>query len=197
MITFLEGVLETKQPGRVVLQVHGVGYELTVSLACYERLPAPGSVVRLLAHEHLREDAHLLFGFLAEEERRMFTRLIGVNGVGPKLAMAVLSGLHLRDLQAAVAQGDVKRLSSITGIGKKTAERLVVELRDKLDAGEALAAAAGAPPGTDQLRVRDAILALISLGYKQQDAQQKIMAALPGAGPTAGVEELIRRALAG
>ncbi len=197
MITFLEGKLEAKDPTRVVLNVAGVGYEVFIPLSSYDRLPAPGGTVRLLTHDHIREDVHALYGFMTAPERELFLLLMTVSGIGPKVALGALSGLAVRDLRAAIVQADIKRLSSISGIGKKTAERMVVELKDKLGAGAALEALAGAAePGPASLKARDAILALISLGYKQAEAQQLIEKATAALGPDAGVEELVRRALA-
>ena len=198
MITFLEGVLVEKQPTRVVLNVHGVGYEVFVPLSSFDRLPAEQQPCRLLTYDCIREDDHRLYGFASAAERDLFELLLGISGVGPKTALSALSGLSVRELKAAVVAGDVKRLSSISGIGKKTAERIVVELRDKLSAGEALEAVAGAAePSARDLRARDAILALISLGYKQADAQQRIRDVLPRLKPAATVEEVVRAALAG
>ena len=136
MIVFLDGVLEEKEPTRVVVAVGGVGYEASIPLSSYDRLPAVGQRVRLLTVPVIREDAHLLFGFMTDEERALFLQLTSVNGIGPKLGLAVLSGLSVRDLKAAIAAGDVKRLSGISGIGKKTAERLILEMRDKLGKGD-------------------------------------------------------------
>jgi holliday junction DNA helicase RuvA len=198
MITFLDGILVEKQPTRVVLNVGGVGYALTISLGTYDRLPDENANCRILTHEHIREDVHDLYGFMMEEERGLFRLLLGVSGIGPKTAMSALSGLSTRELKAAIVSNDVKRLSSIPGIGKKTAERLAVELKDKFTAGDALEAISGAMEGKpDDIRLRDAILALISLGYKQADAQKMVKdagAALPKA---ASVEDIVRRALAG
>ena len=197
MITFLEGVVVEKDPTRVVLNVGGVGYEVFIPLSSYDRLPAPGDACKILTYDHVREDIHALYGFLTAEERRMFLMLLNISGIGPKLALTALSGLSIRDLKAAIAQADVKRLSSISGIGKKTAERIVVELRDKLGAGEAMEAITAQEEMTpENARTRDAILALVSLGYKQAEAQQLVRAAVAGAKPDATVEEIVRRALA-
>ena len=197
MITFLEGVLVEKQPTRVVLNVHGVGYEIFLPLSSFDRLPAEQQPCRLLIYDCVREDDHRLYGFAGAAERELFELLLGISGIGPKTALSALSGLSVRELKAAVVAGDVKRLSSISGIGKKTAERMVVELRDKLSAGEALEAVAGAAePSACDLRTRDALLALISLGYKQADAQQRIRDVLPRLKPAATVEEVVRAALA-
>lgn len=197
MITFLEGVVVDKDPTRVVVNVGGVGYEVFIPLSSYDRLPAPGDACTILTYDHVREDIHALYGFLTAEERRMFLMLLNISGIGPKLALTALSGLSIKDLKAAIAQADVKRLSSISGIGKKTAERIVVELRDKLGAGEAMEAITAQEEMTpENARTRDAILALISLGHKQVDAQQLVRTAAAGAKPDTTVEEIVRRALA-
>jgi len=196
MITFIEGVLEEKTPTRIVLNLHGVGYEVSVPLSTYDRLPAPGEFCRILTIDHVREDSHSLFGFAAEEDRQLFIRLLGISGIGPKIALSALSSLSARSFKAAVVEGDVKRLSSISGIGKRTAERIVVELRDKFSAGEALAATAGETEDEQlDVRTRDAIMALISLGYKQNDAWKMIKRILPKSVNTTSVEELVRHAL--
>jgi holliday junction DNA helicase RuvA len=194
MITFLEGVLDEKQPARAVLNVGGVGYELLIPLSSFDRLPEAGARCRLLIHEHIREDAHELYGFASADERSIFQRLIGVSGIGPKLALGALSALSTRELKLAIANGDTARLSSISGIGKKTAGRLVIELRDKISAGEALEAAAG-ETGAQDARLRDAMMALVSLGHKQLDAQQMLGAILPDITAEMGVEDIVRLGL--
>lgn len=197
MITFLDGILEEKQPTHLVMNVGGVGYEVIIPLSSYDRLPAEGAPCRILTHTHIREDAHQLFGFMTAEERRVFLLLLGVSGIGPKTALSVLSGMSVRELKVAITGGDVKRLSSISGIGRKTAERMVVELKDKFGAGEVMEAASGGNlPPESELKMRDAVLALISLGYKRAEAQEMILrvmneAALAGA----TVEEVVRKAL--
>lgn len=197
MITFLEGVVVDKDPTRLVLNVGGVGYEVFIPLSSYDRLPAAGDTCKILTYDHVREDIHALYGFLTAEERRMFLMLLNISGIGPKLALTALSGLSIKDLKASIAQADVKRLSSISGIGKKTAERIVVELRDKLGAGEAMEAITAQEEMTpENARMRDAILALISLGHKQADAQQLARTAAAGVKPDVTVEEIVRRALA-
>lgn len=197
MIFFVEGVLEEKEPTRVVVNAGGVGYEIFVPLSAYDRLPAEGQRARIFTYDHVREDDHVLYGFATLDERRMFVLLLNVNGVGPKLALGALSGLTTRDLKRAVAEGDVKRLSGLKGIGKKTAERIVVELRDRIGAAEALEAGAGAGPGATagDLRIRDAVLALVSLGYKRSEAEAMALKAVQGSPAEATVEDLIRKAL--
>jgi Holliday junction DNA helicase RuvA len=196
MIAFVDGMLVEKQPTHVVLDVAGVGYEVHIPLSSYDRLPAVGARTRLLTHHHVREDAQLLYGFATEGERRMFRLLLDVSGIGPKLALSALSGLSVRELKAAIVTNDIKRLSGVSGIGRKTAERISMELRDKLSEGEALEALAGPEDLTDgDLRLRDAIAALVSLGYKQEDARKQVLAARKALPADAGVEALIKKAL--
>ena len=197
MITFLDGLLEEKEPGRAVLNVAGVGYEVQIPLSSYEHLPAPGARCRVLIHDHIREDAHLLFGFASEAERRLFVLLLGVSGIGPKIALSALSGMSVRELVQSIVGRDVKRLSSISGIGKKTAERLVVELRDRIGEGDALASVA-VEPTAENLKMRDAILALVTLGYRRSEAQELINKRVnPEMLATAAVEDVVRKVLAG
>ncbi|HPT17079.1 MAG TPA: Holliday junction branch migration protein RuvA [Kiritimatiellia bacterium] len=198
MIVFLDGVLEEKEPTRVVVNVHGLGYEAAIPLSSYDRLPETGQRVRLLTVPVVREDAHLLFGFMTADERDAFLQLTSVNGIGPKLGLAVLSGLSVRDLKAAIAGGDVKRLSGISGIGKKTADRLVLEMRDKLgkgDLAEALTADRAAGPADAKLR--DAYLALVSLGYKPADAQRMVKDVAVQIAPDSSLEDVLRKVLSG
>ena len=198
MIVFLDGVLEEKEPTRVVVNINGVGYEASIPLSSYDRLPETGKRVRLLTVPVVREDAHLLFGFMTGEERETFLLLTSVNGIGPKLGLAVLGGLSVRDLKAAIAGGDIKRLSGISGIGKKTAERIVLEMRDKLGKGELLESLTGGKtPGPRDSKLRDALLALISLGHKQADAQRMVMDIAADIAPDATLEDILRKVLSG
>jgi holliday junction DNA helicase RuvA len=194
MITFLDGELVEKDPTRIVLDVNGVGYEVSIPLSTYDRLPEAGARCRILTYDCVREDAHTLFGFATNDERRMFLLLIDVSGIGPKTAVTALSGVPVRDLKAAIVNADVKRLSSISGIGRKTAERIVVELRDKLGAGEAIEAVAPADVPADG-RLRDALLALVSLGYKQADARKMVEGVVSQLKPEMTVEDVVRKAL--
>lgn len=198
MIVFLDGVLEEKEPTRVVVNVGGIGYEAAIPLSSYDRLPAAGQRVRLLTVPVIREDAHLLFGFMTADERDAFLQLTSVNGIGPKLGLAVLSGLSIRDLKAAIAAGDVKRLSSISGIGKKTAERIVLEMRDKLGKGELMEALAGdKAAGPANAKLRDVLLALLALGHKQADAQRMVKDIAAEISPDTPLEEILRKVLSG
>ena len=196
MIAFLDGVLVEKQPTSVVLEVHGVGYAVLIPLGTYDRLPATGERCRLFTHHHIREDGQLLCGFATVDEKRMFELLIGISGVGPKLALGALSGLSVGELRAAIAAGDIKRISSIHGIGRKTAERIIVELRDKIDPAEALAGRAAATAG-GQVVLRDTVLALTALGFPQEQARKMVQAALDAGTDTTDTEALLKQALAG
>jgi len=197
MITFLEGILVEKTPTRVVLNVGGVGYEVFVPLSSFDRLGPEQQTCRLLIYDYIREDQHSLFGFVSAAERRLFVLLMSVSGIGPKLALSALSSLTVRDITGAIAGGDFKLLGSVSGIGKKIAERMVVELRDKISSAGGLESAApsAADFGGDH-RVRDAVLALISLGYKQAEAQKMVAGtlSLPGA-TTLTVEDIVRKTL--
>lgn len=196
MITFLQGILVEKTPASAVINVQGVGYEVFIPISSFDRLPPEDAPVKILTYHQVREDAQILYGFMTEAERNMFVRLMDVSGIGPKLALTALSGLSVRDIKSAIVSGDSKRLSSISGIGKKTAERIIVELKDKFSAGEALEATAGlveGDPGDD--RLRDAVMALVALGYKQVDAIKLARAAASQSKPDDGTEVLIRRAL--
>lgn len=198
MITFLEGVLVESLPTQVVIDVRGVGYQVLIPLSSYDRLPLPGSSFRLLTHLVVREDAHLLYGFASQEERDLFRLLIHhVSGVGPKMALSVLSGMSVTLFQAAVIANDIAALSRISGVGKKTAERIVVELKDKVGvAAEWEAASAKNAPNSTDAAAHDAVLALISLGYKQIDAHKavKTVSAQSQNSPFSP-EDLIRNAL--
>ncbi len=195
MITFLDGKLEEKQPARIVMNVGGVGYEVLVPLSSFDLLPPEGDSCRILIYHHITDASQVLFGFCTDEERGLFKMLLGVSGIGPKTAVSALSGLSVRELKAALVESDVKRISSISGIGKKTAERVIVELRDKFSAGDTLEALAGADAEPGDRRLRDAALALVSLGYKQDDACKMIKKLSPTAEAT--VEEIIRQVLTG
>ena len=198
MISFLRGVITEKQPTRVELDVSGVGYEVFVPLSSYDSLPAPGKECRILTVDHVREELHQLFGFMTEPERSLFLLLMGTSGVGPKIALSALSGLSVRELKAAIVEGDVARLSSVPGIGKKMAERIVVDLRDKIGKGEAMEAISGTPgEAARDSKTRDALLALVALGYKPEAAEKMVRTAVRGGPSSASVEEIIRMALSG
>lgn len=196
MITYLEGILREILPTQVVIEVHGVGYEVFIPLSSYDRLPPPGQSVRLLTHLQVREDAHLLYGFASSEERDLFRLLVNrVSGVGPKLALAVLSGMDVVRFKAAVVESDIASISKISGLGKKTAERIVLELKDKLGVAAAWEAASASKAPTEEARAsNDAVLALIALGYKQVNAA-KAVREVAQRQTSLGTEELVREAL--
>ena len=195
MITFLEGRLESRQLARIEMNVGGVGYEVFIPLSSYDRLPAEGETCRILIHHHITDADQKLFGFCTGDEREMFTRLLSINGVGPKLAISALSGLPVRELKSALINGDTKRISSISGIGKKTAERIVVELRDKFTQGEQFDAFAEDEGASGDRRLHDAALALGALGHKPDDAAKMIKSVAKKLTPEMTVEDLIRLAL--
>ncbi len=197
MITFLHGKLIEALPTQIVVAVQGIGYEVLIPLSSFDKLPAPGGELKLLTHLVVREDAHVLYGFMTGAERDLFRLLIhNVSGIGPKSALNVLSGMNPTAFRGAVATGDVKALSRISGIGKKTAERIVVELKDKIGVvgGWEASSSQRALSAEDQ-KVNDAVLALIALGFKQPEAQESVRAALVMLGAQAGVEDLVRASL--
>jgi Holliday junction DNA helicase RuvA len=195
MITFLEGKLDNKQLARVEMNIGGVGYEVFIPLSSYDRLPLEGENCRILIYHHITDVSQKLYGFCTEDERDMFMKLLTISGVGPKLAIAALSGLPVRELKNALINGDIKRISTISGIGKKTAERIVVELRDKFDPGEQLDAFAPEESPAGDTRMRDAALALTALGQKPDNAATMIKNVAAKMTPTTTVDDLIRLAL--
>ena len=196
MISFLKGTLSEALPTQVVIDVNGVGYEVLIPLSSFDKLPSPGGEVKLLTHLAIRDDAHVLYGFSSETERDLFRQLIRhVTGIGPKIALNVLSGTTPTSFQAAVANGDVMALSGISGVGKKTAERIVVELRDKIGDGMVIDSGSGAPISPEDQKMADAIAALEALGSKPKAAQEAIRVAIAMLGPDKPVDELVRTAL--
>ena len=194
MIAFLCGSVRSKQPNRVIIDVHGVGYDVHVPLSTFYDLGDEGQQVSLRTYLHVREDALQLYGFLTELERQVFERLIAISGIGPKLAIAVLSGMETRDLVGAVQRGDVASLTGIPGIGKKTAERIVLELKDRLaQLAAPVSAVAPVVSPADRLRV-DLLSALQNLGYHRQQAEKAIDAAITSA-PDITFEHALRSAL--
>lgn len=192
MITYVRGRLVQKAPTRAVVEAGGIGYEVAISLATYGQLPETGAEVLLLTHHHVREDRQDLFGFVEEAEREMFRLLIGVSGIGPILAQTVLSGMAVRDLQEAIFHERVRELTGIKGIGRKTAERMIIELKDKVQPGGAAAApGAPAPPRA----VEEAVLALTALGIASLAARQAVQRVIEKEGTELSVQQLIKRAL--
>ena len=197
MITFLHGKLVEALPTQVVVDVNGVGYEALIPLSSFDKLPQPGGDVKLLTQLVIREDAHVLYGFASSAERDLFRLLINnVSGIGPKTALNILSGMNPVAFRGAVASSDVKSLSQISGVGKKTAERIVVELRDKVGAAGAWEASSAARSlsAADQ-KINDAVLALMALGFKQIEAHDTVRAAQTMLGVAATVEQLVRASL--
>ena len=193
MIGFLRGLVVEKTPERLLVDVHGVGYELRVPLSTFYQVGEPGAEVALRVHTHVREDALQLFGFLTALEQQVFEHLIGITGIGPKLAVAVLSGIEPADLVGAVQRGDVSRLTRVPGIGKKTAERIVLELKDRLDRVEMPATSQPAAGASSRLR-DDLLSALVNLGYHRA-AADKALDAVMTAAPDAPFEQALRAAL--
>lgn len=197
MIAFLEGILEEALPTHAVINVHGVGYQVHIPLSSFDKLPAVGGAVKLLTHLQVREDAHTLYGFSSGAERDLFRLLVTrVSGVGPKLALSVLSGMSVGQFKNAVVNNDVASVSKIQGLGKKTAERVVLELKDKVGVAAAWEAASDANAATpEEASANDAVLALISLGYRQVEASRAVKSALKDAGPAASSGDLVKNAL--
>ena len=178
MIGFLRGRIADKQPNRLIIDVQGVGYEVHVPLSTFYDAGEEGADIALRIYTHVREDALQLYGFLTDLERQLFERLIGISGIGPKLAIAVLSGMDPRDLLLSVQRGDVARLTSIPGVGKKTSERIVLELKDRLaQLPAAVATETVSANGADRVRT-DLLSALQNLGYHRPQAEKAIDATL-------------------
>jgi holliday junction DNA helicase RuvA len=197
MISFLRGKVVESLPTQVVVEVNGIGYDLLIPLSSFNKLPPPGHEVKLLTHLAVREDAHVLYGFATPAERDLFRLLIQtVSGIGPKIALNVLSGISVTAFRGAVANSDIKALAQISGVGKKTAERIVVELKDKIGAAGAWEAASAqhALSAEDQ-KVNDAVLALLALGFKQIEAHDAVRKSQSVLGPIATVEDLVRACL--
>lgn len=196
MITFLDGKLVSALPTQAIVDVSGVGYEVFIPLSSYDKLPAAGQSVRILTHLHVREDAHVLYGFMSAAERDLFRLLVNhVSGIGPKLGLAVLSGMSVNNFKSAVVNSDVAALAKISGLGKKTAERIVLELKDKLGVAAAWeAASATHAPTPEEEEANEAVLALIALGYKQVDAHKSVRE-MQQKGEAKSAEDLVKFAL--
>jgi holliday junction DNA helicase RuvA len=198
MIAYVRGPIVEALPSQITVDVHGVGYRCLVPLSTYDKLAGSTGEVKLLTHQHVTERDHTLFGFATVEERDLFKLLMDrVSGIGPKLALAVLSGTSVSDFKDHVIRGDVAALSRISGVGKKTAERIVLELKDKVGIVDTWQAAKGGSAADDPAAVAqtDAVLGLIALGYKQVDAHKAVQVAARRAAGEAGADLLIREAL--
>ncbi len=195
MIAHLRGTLIEKHPNQAVVECGGVGYDVVIAVSTYGSLPDVGQEVRLRIHTHVREDALILFGFLAAEERTLFEKLITVSGIGPKMAITVLSGVEAGHLITIIRAGEVQQLTRIPGIGKKTAERIVLELRDKLDFGVAAQTAAKGPAvALLSPAEQDCVSALVNLGCQQGSAELAVKKAAAEMG-VGDFEPLFRRAM--
>jgi Holliday junction DNA helicase RuvA len=191
VIAQVRGRLLRKEPQEAIVDVGGVGYRLAIPLSTFYRIGEPGDEVTLLTHTHVREDVLALFGFLTAAEQALFERLIAVSGVGPKLAVSILSGIEAPDLVAALKASDVARLTRIPGVGRKTAERLVLELKDRMQGLAATEPAPGSPAGSPK---EDLVSALVHLGYSRPEAERGVDRALKDGGE-GRFEELLRRTL--
>lgn len=189
MIGFLTGKIITKKPTRILLDVNGVGYLVNISINTFEKLPDEGEITSVFTHLSVREDALTLFGFSAEGEKQMFELLISVNGIGPKLAQSVLSGIQIEDLKDAIKSGNLSRIIAVPGIGRKTAERILIDLKDKMDS--VVAESGSLIP----FKIKDdAVAALTTLGYNQKTADKAVRDVL-AASPKIALEDLIKSVL--
>jgi holliday junction DNA helicase RuvA len=196
MIASLTGILKVKNPTEIVLDVHGVGFTVTIPLSTFEKLGEVGSSTTILTHLHIREDAMQLFGFATHEERHFFKLLIAVNGIGPKIAQGILSRIAVSDLKQHIRKEDISALTAIPGVGRKTAERLVIELRDKIGKMDAVGPAPTAQPGGEEDLRQEALLALTSLGYNRPIAEKALRQVLTEMkGEKLSLQNLIKKAL--
>ncbi len=193
MIAHLRGTLLAKHPNQAIVETHGVGYDVVITVPTYSELAATGSEVALHIHTHVREDALSLYGFLRLTEKHLFEKLLTVSGIGPKLAITILSGMPVDEMVGAIRNGDLARLTRIPGIGKKTAERMVLELRDKLPpaTGTAEVSLAAASPVEE-----DVLSALVNLGYQRPAAEKALQGAARGEKSAQSFEVLFREVLA-
>ena len=195
MITYLNGILTEIIPGRLTIDVNGIGYEVLVPLSTSDKMLEEGQKYQILTHLHIREQEQTLFGFATNEERDLFRLLINrVSGIGPKLGLAILSGMSVDDFKNAVIGGNITCLSTISGLGKKTAERIILELKDKVGVTETWTAAKEDSSGPKSI-IHDAVLALISLGYKQAEALKAVNKIKDSSPADISSDELIRSAL--
>lgn len=199
MYHYLTGKLVEKTPNGIVLDVEGIGYQIQIPASSYHSLPEPGQSVRMLTHFIVREDSHTLYGFISEEERHLFRLFISISGIGPKMAITMLSGVSVPELKRAIIEGSLQVLTGIPGIGRKTAERVVVELREKLVLTERKSG--GGIPVTQKMQaeeqlLEDSLQALVSLGYQKKAAREAIHKALKNSAAEKNtVEEIIRASL--
>lgn len=197
MIAYIRGVLAEKEPTRIIVEAAGVGYELFIPLSTYDKLPRTGAEAKLLTFHQVREDDETLYGFATPAEKAMFEKLLGVSGVGAKIAISILSGSSIGELSLAIAGGNAKRISSIKGVGKKTAEKICIELKDKVNAIEALAGSERAEGKSASPILRDAILALSALGFNEETANKMVADVIAKNPDIKETDKLIRLALSG
>jgi len=196
VIAYLKGTLVSKKPTSIVVEVHDIGYELSIPMSTYERLPKPGKQVHLLTHHYIREDAESLFGFGSPEEKEAFAILIGVSGIGPRIALAALSSMQPQQIRDCIVSGEVRVLTSIPGIGRKTAERMIVELRDRFAPVDLSSGASAVTTNGNEPSARfDALAALEALGLSRVAAEKSLNKALRVHPDATTVEELVRAAL--
>ena len=196
MIAYIRGMLVEKEPTRAVIEAGGVGYELLIPLSTYEKLPRTGSEAKLLAYHCVREDDEILFGFWTDDEKAMFEKLTSVSGVGPKIALAILSGSSIAELSMSIVGGDFKRISAIKGVGKKTAEKICVELKDKVS--ELAFSGHGGGPGRAVPPVmQDAVAALRALGFNEETSSKMVADVLAANPRLDSVEQIIKLSLSG
>ncbi len=189
MIAYLKGTLIHRTPGQVVIETGGVGYCAAIPVSSYVKLGEIGGTVELFIHTHLTDDALALYGFVTREEKEMFLKLIGISGIGPKLAMNILSGIETRDLEEAIRSSDVARISLVPGIGKKTALRITMELQDKLEKKEKLLSAQASPEKEDLLS------ALQNMGFRRKEVERAVDLTVAAHRPGADFEKLLRDCL--
>lgn len=195
MISYLKGILTKKSPTEIIVDVVGVGYSVNISLSTYEQLSEVNSEVHILTHHHIREDAQVLYGFATETEREMFRMLISVSGIGPKMAQTILSGIRPDELVRTISVSAISSLTAIPGVGKKIAERMVLELKDKVAKMEGSEKIIDLPNTGASIR-SEALTALVSLGFSREKAEQSLRGVLNEVnGKVISVEELIKRAL--
>ncbi len=196
MIARLRGILAEKQADQLILDVNGVGYRVMTTLSTFYQLPEPGREVELTIHTHVSDSALDLYGFLTTQEKATFTLLLGVSGIGPRLALGALSGIEAPELLKALAAGDLLRLTSIPGVGKKTAQRMILELKDKaISLGWSTAGPAAGSGGPEDETREDAISALLNLGYNRNQAEQAVRTAQKELPQGPALEELLKAAL--
>lgn len=197
MIAYIRGVLAEKEPTRIIVEAAGVGYELFIPLSTYDKLPRTGEETKILTFHQVREDDETLYGFATEAEKAMFEKLLGVSGVGAKIAISILSGSSIGELSLAIAGGNAKRISSIKGVGKKTAEKICIELKDKVNAIEALAGSERGEGRQVSPILRDAVLALSALGFNEETANKMVADVVAKNPDIKETDKLIRLALSG